>query len=574
MEKCEVNYMAKIGIDLGTSNSLVAHWTDNGPVIIPNSLGMRLTPSVISIDDNNSILIGQIAKERMITHPHLTVSAFKRFMGTDKQYHLGAYNFTPEDLSSFILRSLREDAEAYLGETIEEAVISVPAYFNDTQRKATLRAAAIAGLHVERLISEPTAAAVSYGLHQEESDTRFLVFDLGGGTFDVSVLELFEGVMQVQSIAGDNYLGGEDFTGLLLSHFVDTHKINYESLSSKEKSALAKQAELCKLVMGQEQSGEMTFTYKEQQLQLSVNRSQYEQLAAPLLLRLRNPIERALRDASLTPAELHSVILIGGATRMPVIKSIVSRMFGRLPYSQINPDEAVALGAAIQVALKDRNESLKELILTDVCPFTLGTNVSREIKEDVYESGHFLPIIERNTPIPVSKVERLCTIRDNQSVLQVDIYQGESRRVENNVNLGSLEIQIPAAPAGQQKIDVRYTYDINGVLEVDVTSVNTGEKKTMIIEKNPGQHSPEQIKARLEELKHLKIHPRDRNENRLLLARGERLYEEALQDKRDYIGRLVFEFERALATQNETEIKKQAVLFKQQLDSLEKWLEV
>ncbi|MEO3944228.1 molecular chaperone HscC [Gorillibacterium sp. CAU 1737] len=564
--------MAKIGIDLGTSNSLVAYWSEGGPVIIPNSLGMRLTPSVVSLDDNDELLIGQIAKERMITHPHLTVSAFKRFMGTDKQYHLGGHTFTPEDLSSFILRSLKEDAEAFLQEPIEEAVISVPAYFNDAQRKATMRAAAIAGLHVERLISEPTAAAVSYGLHQEESETRFLVFDLGGGTFDVSVLELFEGVMQVQSIAGDNYLGGEDFTNLLITHFTEKHELDYLSLTSKEKSALAKQAEQCKLVLGQEPAGEMTFPYQGETMQLLISRLQYEQLVSPLLLRLRTPIERALRDASLTPNDLDAVILIGGATRMPIVKSVVSRMFGMLPYSQINPDEAVALGAAIQVALKDRDKSLKEMILTDVCPYSLGTSVVRSVKPDQYESGHFLPIIERNTPIPVSKVQRLYTVRDNQTQLEVDIYQGESRKVENNVHLGSLDIHIQAAPAGEQSIDVRYTYDINGVLEVEVTTVKTGEKKTMVIEKSPGQSSPEQIKARLEELSHLKIHPRDRSENRLLLARGERLYEEALHEKRDYIGRLVFAFENVLASQNEQEIKKQAVIFKQKLDSLEHWL--
>lgn len=565
--------MAKIGIDLGTSNSLVAHWTENGPVIIPNSLGSHLTPSVVSLDDNDEILVGQIAKERSITHPHLTASTFKRYMGTDKQYQIGKYSFSPEDLSSFILRSLKADAEAYLNEEIEEAVISVPAYFNDTQRKATLRAAALAGLHVERLISEPTAAAVSYGLHQQEADTRFLVFDLGGGTFDVSILELFEGVMQVQSIAGDNYLGGEDFTDILLSYFVENQGIDFVNLPGKARSALFKQAETCKIALGNGNTGEMVFTEGDKTYRLTLDRNQYEQLAGQLLLRLRNPIERALRDASLAPKDLDAVILIGGATRMPIIKSVVSKMFGRLPYSNINPDEAVALGAAIQVALKDRDASLQEMILTDVCPFTLGTDIIKRFDGGRIEDGYFLPIIERNTPIPVSKVDRLYTVHDNQSAITVGIYQGESRRVENNVHLGDLTIQIPMAPAGEQSIDLRYTYDINGVLEVEVTTVKTGEKKTMIIEKNPGQYSPEQIQARLEELKHLKIHPRDRSENRLLLARGERLYEEALHERREYIADLILEFERVLASQNEQEIKKQAALFKQKLDSLERWTE-
>lgn len=565
--------MAKIGIDLGTSNSLVAHWTEQGPVIIPNSLGRHLTPSVVSIDENDEILVGQIAKERLITHPDLTAATFKRYMGTDKKYQLGSYTFTPEDLSSFVLKSLKADAEAVLNEEIVEAVISVPAYFNDAQRKATLRAAALAGLHVERLISEPTAAAMSYGLHQQDADTRFLVFDLGGGTFDVSVLEFFEGVMQVQSIAGDNYLGGEDFTGLLLTHFTEKHGIDFSRLSGKAQSALLKQAELCKLTLGETNAGEMVFHEGEQTYRLSVDRNQYEQLASQLLLRLRTPIERALRDASLMPKDMDAVILIGGATRMPVIKSIVGKMFGRLPYSQINPDEAVALGAAIQVAMKERNAGLQEMILTDVCPFTLGIETSKRMDNDAYEGGYFSPIIERNTPIPVSRVERYTTIRDNQTAILVSVYQGESRKVANNVKLGELEISIPRSKAGEEEVDVRYTYDINGVLEVEVTAVSTGLKRTAIIEKNPGQTSPEQIKARLEELKHLKIHPRDRSEYRLLLARGERLYEESLHEKREFIANLMAHFERVLASQNEQEIRKNAAKFKEQLDSLERWMD-
>jgi molecular chaperone HscC len=249
--------MPTVGIDLGTTNSLIAYWSDNGPVIIPNILGSKLTPSVVSIDESNEILVGEIAKERLITHPELTAAAFKRYMGTEKTYHLGKYSFSPEELSSFVLKSLKADAEAFFGQEVEEAVISVPAYFNDAQRKATKRAAELAGLKVERLISEPTAAAIAYGLHQEKSETKFIVFDLGGGTFDVSILELFEGVMEVRSIAGDNFLGGEDFTNLLVSYFVDCEKINIQSLDLKEKSALYKQAEMCKRSLGEATFGKM-----------------------------------------------------------------------------------------------------------------------------------------------------------------------------------------------------------------------------------------------------------------------------------------------------------------------------
>ncbi|MFX0561168.1 Hsp70 family protein [Tepidibacillus infernus] len=565
--------MTTIGIDLGTTNSLVSYWSDNGPVIIPNVLGSNLTPSVVSIDENNEILIGEIAKERLITHPHLTVSNFKRYMGTEKRFNLGNYTFSPEELSSFILKSLKADAEAFLGHEVQEAVISVPAYFNDAQRKATKRSAELAGLKVERLISEPTAAAISYGLHQEESETKFIVFDLGGGTFDVSILEMFEGVMEVKSISGDNFLGGEDFTNLLVSYFIDSEKIDVQFLNEKARSALYKQAELCKRDLSKDNVGKMSLTLEEKTYEKTISRADFEKLASQLLLRIRHPIERALRDASLTPKELDAVILIGGATRMSVIKLAVSRMFGKLPYSNINPDEAVALGAAIQAALKERNEALNEIILTDVCPYTLGVEIVKEIERDKFEPGYFLPIIERNTPIPVSRVERLFTIKDNQTSIRVEIYQGESRRVEGNIKLGELDIKVPPAEAGKEMIDVRYTYDINGILEVEVTVISNGMKNRVVIEKSPGSMSKEEIEERLNLLKDIKIHPRDKMENRLLLAKGERLYEESLGEKREYIGELLQKFENVLSRQNEREIKKMAKEIKDKFEQMDGWLD-
>lgn len=565
--------MTTIGIDLGTTNSLVAYWDKDQAVIIPNVLGEHLTPSIVSVDDNGSILVGRIAQERLITHPHLTASTFKRFMGTEKKYALGKHTFTPEELSSFVLKALKEDAEAHLGVEITEAVISVPAYFNDTQRKSTKRAAEIAGLKVERLISEPTAAAIAYGLHQEKPETKFLVFDLGGGTFDVSILELFEGVMDVKSIAGDNYLGGEDFTELLINHFLEKNNLDGHSLDPKVLSMLYKQAEQCKLTLGQEQSGVMSIAVQDHTHELRLDRADFEKLANPLLLRLRKPIERALRDAALSPSDLDAVILIGGATRMPLIKSVIGRMFGRMPYTNIHPDETVALGAAVQTALKQRNQALEEIILTDVCPYTLGTSVVQELGNGQFSSGHFFPIIERNTPIPVSRVERLYTVHDNQKRLTVGVYQGESRMVENNIKLGELNIKIPPAPAGEQSIDVRYTYDINGILEVEVVSVATGEKKRAVIEQNEGSMTKEEIEARLLELKDMKIHPRDRTENRLLIAKGERLYEEALGERREAIALYIQQFEKALLTQNDKEIKQATEVFKERLEQMERWMD-
>ncbi|TVX96881.1 molecular chaperone HscC [Cohnella terricola] len=563
--------MTVIGIDLGTTNSLVAYWTEAGPVIIPNVLGSASTPSVVSVDENGELLIGHIAKERLITHPSLTAAAFKRYMGTEKLYRMGPHTFTPEELSSFVIRSLKSDADAFFGHEVTEAVISVPAYFNDTQRKATKRAAELAGLKVERLISEPTAAALAYGLNQQQSDTKFLVFDLGGGTFDVSILEFFEGVMEVKSIAGDNYLGGEDFTQLLVSHFAEAHGLDFQAFELKTRSQLLKQAEACKLAIGEGKDGKISYSDSERSYASVLTRAEFEKIVGQLMLRLRHPIERALRDAALSPEELDAVILIGGATRMPIIRSIVGRMFGRLPYTEINPDETVALGAAIQAALKQRNEALSEMILTDVCPYTLGIETTRRIGKGKFEDGHFSPIIERNTPIPVSRVERYCTMHDKQKAIEVSVYQGESRKIENNIKIGQLEAEVPPDEAGNQSIDVRFTYDINGILEVEVTTVSTGSIKKIVIEKEPGKLTPQEIEERLKQLHGIKIHPRDRTENRLLLAMGERLYEEMLGEKRDEVANLLTQFEGVLASQNDHEVKKAASHLKKQLEEIERW---
>lgn len=565
--------MTTIGIDLGTSNSLVAYWGKEGPEIIPNVLGKQLTPSVVSLGEDGELLVGEIARERLITHPNQTAAVFKRYMGTEKNYRFGPHQFTPEELSSFVLQSLKKDAEAFLGEEVTEAIISVPAYFNDQQRKATRKAAELAGLRVERLISEPTAAAIAYGLHESQSETKFLVFDLGGGTFDVSILELFEGVMEVKSIAGDNFLGGEDFTALLSDWFIQTNGIKREKLSPNQFASIWKQAELCKKKLGDEPSVSFQVQGKDGIIESLITRSQFEKMAQPLLLRLRQPIERALNDAGIHPKEMDAVVLIGGATRMPMIKSVIGKLFGRMPFGVIHPDEAVALGTAVQAALKERNATLEELILTDVCPYSLGTGVAKRIGEDEYESGHYLPIIERNTPIPVSKVERLYTISDGQTGILIDIYQGESRHTKNNVKLGSISVNVQPAPAGEQSIDVRYTYDINGLLEVEATIVKTGEKKRMIVEQNPGSQTKEEMEERMKELRAIKIHPRERTENRLLLAKGERFYEESLGEKRQKAAAALDRFERVLTSQNEQDIRHAAQRFKQELALLERWSE-
>lgn len=557
-----------IGIDLGTTNSLVSYWNEDKATIIPNALGDNLTPSVISLDDKGDILVGKPAKERLITHPDLSTAFFKRYIGSEKKFTLGQNTFRPEELSALVLKSLKMDAQQFLQKEVHEAVISVPAYFNDAQRKTTKAAGEIAGLDVKCLINEPTAAAIAYGLHEKKDFSTFIVLDLGGGTFDVSILEYFAGVMEVHASAGDTFLGGEDFTDALLKYCLVENKIDKADLEKKTRHALRRLAELCKLALSHKAAAGIVYKNRKMQIDWKISREQFEDITKDLTQRMRIPIERAIRDSKLKLRDLDAVVLVGGATRMPVIRNMTGKMFGKIPYSTINPDEVVCHGAGIQAGLKTKQQVLKEVVLTDVCPYSLGIEVARHGMSGQIENGYFLPIIERNSTVPLSRVERVTTIYDNQTTIQFDIFQGESRQTQNNIKLSEIKIVIPPAPAGEPKIDVRFTYDVNGILEVDVDVLNTDVTANLVIEENPGVLSDHQIAQCLKKVSALKIHPRDNMVNRTLLARGERLYEEALGEKRDYIARLMGAFEFVLERQDEREIARASRQLELELDEI------
>ena len=539
---------------MGTTNSLIAYFADGEPKIIPNRLGKNLTPSVVSVDEEGNVYVGETAKERMSLYPDSVAQTFKRSMGTEREYILSGKHFKPEELSSMILRALKEDAEAFLGEEITEAVISVPAYFDDKRRKATKRAGELAGLKVERMISEPTAAAVAYGLYDRTQDTRFLVFDLGGGTFDVSILELYHNILEVRAVAGDNYLGGEDFTEVMAKLFLQKKKLQMQNLTEKEQVRLYRQAEKAKFAISDQSQVTMSFLQGEETLEEQITYKEYEAACEELLMKIREPVKKSLADAGLKLSDIDEVLLIGGATRLSVVRDFLIRLFRKFPDTRMNPDEAVALGAAVQAAMKERKEEVKEVILTDVCSFTLGTEVVVEYEDGKYEDGRFCPIIERNTVIPASHTERLYTARDNQDKVRVRVLQGESRFARNNLYLGELEIEVPKGPKGQESVDVTYTYDINSLLEVEVTVVSTGLKQKLIIKGQDNQMTEEEIKKRMEELAYLKIQPRDYEENRLVLTRAERMYEEALGDRRKKLDRYITAFEAALKKGDHDEI--------------------
>lgn len=546
-----------IGIDLGTTNSLVSVWRDNRACLIPNVLGNVLTPSCVSLDGDDSVLIGLPAFDRLHTHPEHSIANFKRYMGTPRQLRIGnTLSFRPEDLSSLVLKSLKSDAEAYLGEEVRDAVIAVPAYFSDAQRKATCAAGELAGLNVLRLINEPTAAALAYGVHNREGERKFLIFDLGGGTFDVSVLDFFEGVMEVRASTGDNFLGGQDFTDALVKAFCRHHQIDLDTLSSMDAQRLQQQAERAKRALSDSMTERITMKLAigQNNYAYELDAAQIEHIFDPLLQRLRQPVERALRDARIDLDTLDEIILVGGASRMPIVRKLVSKMFGRLPSSHINPDEVVALGTAVQAGLLARDTDLRELVLTDVAPYSLGIETSIRIGEGQFDDGHYLPIIERNTIIPVSRVRRVVTTRDFQRSLIIKVFQGESRLTRDNIQLGSILLGIPPRPVGEAGVDVRFTYDVSGVLEVEATTFPNGETRSIVIEENPGMLSNEDIQRKLEALAALKIHPRDQMENRALLARADRIFEELLGDARLYLSQHVARFQAYLEKQDPIEI--------------------
>jgi molecular chaperone HscC len=547
-----------IGIDLGTTNSLVSIYKDGNAQLIPNALGEVITPSVVGFDERGTVLVGKAARERLSTHPTLTAANFKRYMGTEKTYHLGNQNLRPEELSSFVLRALKQDAEAHLGEEITEAVITVPAYFNDTQRKATQAAGEMAGLKVERLLNEPTAAALAYGLHQLDQEKDFLVFDLGGGTFDVSILELFDGVMEVRATAGDNFLGGEDFVAVIAEAFLKQmdEKVTLKNLSGEDTARLLRAAENTKRNLTNEAETTVNLLWKGKEHKLTLTRGAFEKACETLIKRLRTPLERALRDARIKPNALDEIVMVGGASRKPMVRQMVARLFGRFPKVNLNPDEVIALGAGVQAGLKARNEELKEVVLTDVCPYSLGVRTSQQVDERNALHNIFTPIIERNTVVPVSRQEEFMTSAPYQDGVNIEIYQGESRIVDQNIRLGLLKVKVPKKKE-LQPLEIRFTYDINGILEVEVTVVSTGKVSKLLIEENPGVLSSEQIQKRLKELQEIKIHPRDELANTTLLARGDHWYTQLQGHPREHLGFHLDRFRVALESQDPKVIKLQ-----------------
>lgn len=541
-----------LGIDLGTSNSLAAAYVDGQPVIIKSRTGNKKIPSVVYIDDNDVLYTGDVAKERRYTDEKDTAAAFKRTMGHSDTYKIRDREYTSEELSALLLKNVKEDASAFLGDDITDAVISVPAFFTNIQKKSVISAGKLAGLNVKKIINEPTAAAMAYGINNQNEESKvILVLDLGGGTFDISVMEINGNVMEVVAICGDNNLGGEDFTKRIIDLFLEENGIDKKEAESYN-TALYHMAERAKYEITNDKISHMKCLIKDEEYSYSLDEKTYEEKTIDLLEKIRKLTLQAIDESKYEPYEISEIIMVGGGTKLSIVKKLVEKMLGREFEYQVNPDEAVVLGTALQGALIEKDVNIKDLVMTDICPYYIGFFNIRLYPYNM--TNDFQVVIPKNSTIPKKVV-----IEDDRNTgsRKQYLYQSEDSLGINKTLVSYIEYLIPKTKTGLSDVTMTYIYDNNGILDVEIY-VHASKKtyKSLHIS-DDSELSQEEAQKRIEELKNILTSPYEQEENKLVLTKAERLYAELTGDARIYLSEEISQFESALKTQN-TDIADEA----------------